>query len=71
MIMKLNLKRIFKIQILILLMVLFLPAFLHAQPDLDDDPDVPIDGGLSVLLAAGVGYGIRELRKKRTDDTSK
>ncbi len=37
-----------------------------AQPsDPGSDPDVPIDGGLSILLAAGVGYGIRELKKKR------
>ena len=27
--------------------------------------DVPLDGGLSLLLAAGVGYGSRQLRKKK------
>ena len=26
--------------------------------------DVPLDGGLSLLLAAGVGYGSRQIRKK-------
>jgi len=35
--------------------------------DPGSDPDVPIDGGLSILLAAGVGYGIRELKKKKGD----
>ena len=25
--------------------------------------DVPIDGGLSLLLAAGVGYGVKRVRK--------
>jgi len=32
--------------------------------------DVPIDGGLSLLLAAGVGYGIKKYRdsKKGKDD---
>jgi hypothetical protein len=30
------------------------------------DPDVPIDGGLSLLVAAGVGYGAKQLRKKKT-----
>ncbi len=70
--MKHNIKSILNIQTVILLIVLFSPILLNAQPsDPGDDPDVPIDGGLSVLLAAGVGYGIRELRKKRTDDTSK
>lgn len=27
-----------------------------------DPQDVPIDGGLSVLLAAGVGYGVKKYR---------
>jgi hypothetical protein len=27
--------------------------------------DVPIDGGLSALLIAGVGYGARKLRRRR------
>ena len=26
--------------------------------------DVPLDGGLSLLLAAGVGYGVKRARKK-------
>jgi hypothetical protein len=26
--------------------------------------DVPLDGGLSLLLAAGIGYGSTQLRKK-------
>ena len=27
-----------------------------------DDPKCPIDGGLSVLLALGVGYGVKKYR---------
>ena len=42
-----------------------------AQTDPGSDPDVPIDGGLSVLLAAGVGYGIKELRKKKAEKNLK
>jgi hypothetical protein len=44
---------------IILLLVMFIPSLIHAQspaPDPGGDPDVPIDGGLSLLLAAGVGY---------------
>ncbi len=35
--------------------------------DGDDLPadDVPIDGGLSLLVAAGVGYGIRKVKGNR------
>jgi hypothetical protein len=37
----------------------------HAQPGFDDTVnDVPVDGGLSLLVAAGVGYGAKKLRKK-------
>lgn len=64
--MKLNIKSIINIQTVLLLIVLFSPVLLNAQPsDPGSDPDVPIDGGLSILLAAGVGYGIRELKKKK------
>lgn len=64
--MKINIKSILNIQTVILLIVLFSPILLKAEPsDPGSDPDVPIDGGLSVLLAAGVGYGVRELRKKK------
>jgi hypothetical protein len=29
------------------------------------DPDAPIDGGLSLLIAAGVGYGAKKYRESR------
>jgi hypothetical protein len=73
--MKLNIKCFFTFKVLILILVLFIPALSHADPlvpeDPGSDPDVPIDGGLSVLLAAGVGYGIKELRKKKVEKNLK
>ncbi len=53
--------------ILLLVAVLFLPSLLHAQapPDPGGDPDVPIDGGLSILLAAGIGYGVKKIHDQR------
>ncbi len=52
---------------LILPCILFvLPTILHAQPGFGDDvEDVPIDGGLSLLVAAGVGYGARKLKNRK------
>ena len=59
-------KKISTIQILALLVILFLPTLLHAQPGFDDEVnDVPIDGGLSLLVAAGVGYGAKKLKERR------
>ena len=38
----------------------------HAQgPDNPPESDAPIDGGLSLLLAGGVGYGVKKIREKR------
>jgi hypothetical protein len=51
---------------LLLILCLCITSIAAAQPpDTGGDVDVPIDGGLSVLLAAGVGYSIRELRKRK------
>jgi hypothetical protein len=51
--------------------VLFAPVVLMAQPPFDPggSPDVPIDGGLSILLAAGAGYVVKKGydRKKRKE----
>jgi hypothetical protein len=33
--------------------------------DAQSTTDVPIDGGLGVLLALGAGYGIRRLRQEK------
>jgi hypothetical protein len=38
----------------------------ETPPDFNDNaPSTPIDGGLGLLLAAGVGYGVRRLTKKK------
>jgi hypothetical protein len=55
------------IQLVVLVALMLAPSLLHAQPGFGDDvDDVPVDGGLSLLLAAGVGYGVKKLRKKQT-----
>jgi hypothetical protein len=52
---------------IILVLLFILPTLVHAQPGFGDDvDDVPVDGGLSLLLAAGVGYGARKLSKQKT-----
>jgi hypothetical protein len=33
----------------------------------NDTPDVPVDGGLSILVLAGIGYGAKQLRKKKNN----
>jgi hypothetical protein len=37
-------------------------------PDNGGDPDVPIDGGVGILIAAGVGLGLKKkLKRKKTN----
>ncbi len=43
-------------------------AITSIQAQIDDaggDVDLPIDGGLSLLVAAGVGYGAKKLKEKK------
>lgn len=44
-------------------LIALLPSICFAQlGDPAGDPDAPIDGGVGVLIAAGVGYGIKKYR---------
>jgi hypothetical protein len=56
--------QIFKAIYLIIVIVLS-TIYVHAQSDPGDLGNAPIDGGLSLLLAAGVGYGAKKLREKK------
>jgi hypothetical protein len=39
-------------------------------PGFDDNlQDVPVDGGISILLGAGLAYGAARLRKKKEDNS--
>ncbi len=54
-------KNTYKILIAISVIILFtIPAFAQGGP-----PATPIDGGLSLLLAAGGAYGVKKLRDRR------
>lgn len=65
--MKYTSKKIF-CSLLTLCMMAALPLIAVAQ-DPGGGPDVPIDGGLSLLLAAGAAYGVKKYRdyKGNTD----
>lgn len=55
-----------------LLIPVFLFCFFHAigrqsgDPGLPgEDPDVPIDGGIGILLVAGAAYGLKKIYFKQ------
>ena len=46
-----------------------LPELILAQPSFPDDPDqIPVDGGLLILFAAGSGYALNKLKKRTNID---
>jgi len=49
--------------IVVLFMTSALPIFAQKS-----DPNVPIDGGLSILLAAGAAYGAKKVYDKRKEN---
>ncbi len=62
--------KISTIQVIILAACILIPFLSHAQPSFPDNttdvpPDTPVDGGLSLLVAAGVGYGTKKLKERR------
>ena len=64
-------KTLLKYRIVILVCCICLPTFTYAQPDPPNDA-APIDGGLSLLLAAGAAYGVKKYRdsKKKPFDSA-
>jgi len=62
------------ISVLIIIFICF-PVLVHAQGGPGGDPDtLPVDGGISILAAAGVAYSvkkIKDLRKNNKEDQDK
>jgi hypothetical protein len=56
------------VSILFVLVAWSVPSLAQLAPSLPDPNGAPIDGGLSVLIAAGAGYGIKKMREKRKKD---
>jgi len=66
-----NTNQVIKIAYLIIVL-LSITSILHAQTDPGGDPDnAPIDGGLSLLIAGGVGYGVKKIRERRKKESDK
>jgi preprotein translocase subunit SecY len=54
----------------ILIVIFTVLPNLSAKAQVLPDPDAPIDGGVSLLIAAGIGYGIKK-NKERKNNSSK
>ncbi len=73
---KIKNNKIVLLQFVLMLVLTTMPVWLYAQtPGFEEDEtDVPFDGGLSLVIAAGVGYGLHKVRQSRArrqaDDVS-
>lgn len=56
---------------MIFLLTMSINAFSQGEPEDGDGQTIPVDGGLSLLLAAGAGYGANRLRRRDTPRTSR
>lgn len=54
-------------KVTVMLLCILLPLITLAQGPVDPD-DTPIDGGLSLLVAAGAAYGVKKYRDARKKD---
>ena len=60
-------KAILRVLCMLIIIITITSIKAHAQiTDPGSDPDsAPIDGGLSLLIAGGVGYSVKRAREKR------
>jgi hypothetical protein len=49
--------------VIVFLSIFALPTFAQKS-----NPKIPIDGGLSILIAAGAGYGAKKLYNKKNKE---
>lgn len=59
--------------ILVFIMILYVisPDTTSAQPSFPDNPEqIPVDGGLALLTAAGAGYALKNFRDKQKNKVS-
>ena len=64
-------KKIPAFLVIILSVLMFALPFVSKAQDGPDDPgdpggnDIPFDGGVSILIATAVGYGIKKMKKEK------
>lgn len=56
-----------KISQSILTIIIFLGSYNYAIAGPPPPPGVPIDGGVSILAAAAIGYGAYKMRKRKEE----
>lgn len=59
-----------KLKLLLIIGMITIPTILRAQEGTDIDfnnetEDVPFDGGVSLLVAAGIGYGLKKVHDSK------
>ena len=53
------------ISLFMMTIIMALPMLAMADPEGGGELDTPIDGGLSLLVVAGVGYGAKKIKERK------
>jgi len=62
-----------KVVFLVFVMILLKSLAAHAEistPGVEPETPVPIDGGISLLVVAGIGYGSKKLAERKREKNS-
>ena len=62
-----KIRTIYSVLSIISMLALPVIAFAQGNPGVDPDP-VPLDGGLTMLIGAGIAYGAKKAYDKRKKD---
>lgn len=60
-----KIKSLFSLLFAMCMLVAPYAVFAQGDPGPDPDEKIPFDGGLSLLIAAGIGYGAKKAYDKR------
>lgn len=55
----------------VMLVAIVIPMVGHSQPDPGGSPDVPVDGGITLLLAAAGVAGVKKMRDNKKRNAEK
>ncbi len=59
------LKKLFSLTFILISVTVFAQVAPNSSGAFEPVTDVPVDGGLAILVAGGIGYGIKKLYDKK------
>lgn len=61
-------KMVKRVKLFLVIGLITMPVILMAQDFPPEVEDVPFDGGVSLLVAAGIGYGLKKVYNRKQSE---